>query len=105
MQLVTVRGGDKSLRLAVLDTLELLYKQQGEATVWAQVGAISPQQKSLIEERFKTVAKSQARQQTQARLDGPPNASEQSSAPASPVALGLSRSVYQMLKIQEIFMI
>ena len=89
---MTVKGGDKSLRLAVLDTLEILCKQQGEATVWAQVGAISPQQKSLIEERFKTVAKSLAKQQMQSRLDGPPNASEQSSAPASPIASGYSRS-------------
>jgi len=49
LQMVTER--DKALRSAVLGTLAVLYQQEGEATVWAQCGRLSDQQKSLIEVR------------------------------------------------------
>ena len=42
---------DKALRSAVLGTLAVLYQQEGEATVWAQCGRLSDQQRSLIEVR------------------------------------------------------
>lgn len=73
---------DKSLRLAVLDTLEILYKMEGEAAVWGQVGSLNGQQKSLIEERFKTVDKQAARLQTQQRLENQENAAEHSESPS-----------------------
>ena len=46
---------DKSLRLSILDTLEILYKREGEAAAWSLVGSLNSQQKSLVEERFKSV--------------------------------------------------
>ena len=49
LQMVTER--DKALRSAVLGTLAVLYQQEGEATVWAQCGRLSDQQRSLIEVR------------------------------------------------------
>ena len=79
LQMVTER--DKSLRLAVLDTLEALYKLEGEATVWIQVGSLNSQQKSLIEERFKAVSRQAAKLQTQMRLESNGNAADQSESP------------------------
>lgn len=75
---------DKSVRLAVLDTLELMFKLEGEACVWSQVGNLNSQQRSLIEERFKSVSKQAARNQM--RLTNNGNATDRSDMPHSPSA-------------------
>lgn len=52
---------DKALRSAVLGALEILAHREGEAAVWAAIGNVSSQQRSLIEERFKHAARNQPR--------------------------------------------
>ena len=84
---------DKSLRSAVLEFLGILYKLEGEAAVWAQVGSLSDQQRSLIEERFKSVSKQMARAQTMNRLASNGNAADHS-GPPSPVASRFPRYSY-----------
>lgn len=83
MQLVSER--DKALRSAVLSTLEILYSLEGEATVWASVGPLADQQRSLIEERFKFAAKQANKASSHQRLESNGNASDHSDViPAHP---------------------
>ena len=61
MQVVSDR--DKATRAAALGTLEVAYMSEGQA-IWTQMGRLTDQQQSLIEERFKYTDK-QVRQRNQ----------------------------------------
>ena len=52
-QMVAERDG--ATRAAVLRALEALYLAEGPEEAWARIGAVSAQQRSLIQERFKYV--------------------------------------------------
>ena len=84
MQLVTDR--DKALRSAVLGTLEILYRKEGEAAVWAHCGSLSDQQRSLIEERFKSVAREALKTQAAAAKRRPEIVSQAADYTETPVA-------------------
>jgi hypothetical protein len=59
MQMVTER--DKAMRAAALAAVEALYLAEGPAVVWGQLGKLTDQQRSLIEERLKYTERAAAR--------------------------------------------
>ena len=67
VQIVSDR--DKATRAAALGTLEVAYMSEGQA-IWTQLGRLTDQQQSLIEERFKYTDK-QVRRRSNLLADFP----------------------------------